>query len=305
MTMAAVFPGQGAQSVGMLGDLAELHPSITDRFGQASDALGFDLWALVQNGPSEELAETENTQPALLTASVALWDVWQDSAPAPDCVAGHSLGEYSALVCAGAIEFTAGVKLVRRRGELMQVAVPSGEGTMAAILGLEDADIRACCDAVDGVVGPANYNAPGQIVIAGETPAVLAAMDACKEAGARRAVRLDVSGPFHSTLMGRARDEFAAELAQVDIRMPSIDIVQNVNAGTPADTETLIQNLIDQLSSPVLWTASVEAMLARGIDRFVECGPGNVLAGLVKRISRDTPTTGLATPDGMYAARSA
>jgi [acyl-carrier-protein] S-malonyltransferase len=288
----------------MLGELAEAYPSIRSTFDAASEVLGFDLWALVQDGPSEELAETENTQPALLTASYALWTVWQVEGPTPAYVAGHSLGEYSALVCAGAIDFRDGVRLVRRRGELMQEAVPSGQGTMAAILGLDDDEISACCDQVDGVVGAANYNAPGQVVIAGETPAVEAAMEACKTAGAKRALRLDVSGPFHSELMGRAREQFAAELAEVSIQMPSIPIVQNVNAKSPADAEALVGNLIDQLSTPVRWTGCVETMIHNGVDQFVECGPGNVLAGLAKRISRSTPTVGLSTADGMQAARS-
>jgi [acyl-carrier-protein] S-malonyltransferase len=304
MTIAAVFPGQGAQSVGMLGELADHHPSILDTFAEASSVLGFDLWALVQNGRSEELAETENTQPALLTSSVALWRVWQSGSIErdPAFVAGHSLGEYSALVCADALKFDEGVALVRKRGELMQEAVPSGQGTMAAILGLENEQIDECCLAVDGVVGAANYNAPGQVVIAGETPAVEAAMQACKDAGAKRALRLNVSGPFHSELMGRARDQFAAELAAVNVQMPRIPIVQNVNASSPGNAEELIQALIDQLSNPVLWTGCVETMLANGVDQFVECGPGNVLAGLAKRISRDSSTTALSTKAGMDAA---
>jgi len=304
MTLGAVFPGQGAQSVGMLGELAENFPSIKDKFAEASDALGFDMWRLVQDGPAEDLSATQNTQPVLLTASMAIWDVWQQSGNLPSHVAGHSLGEYSALVCAGSMDFIDGVKLVRLRGQLMEAAVPRGQGAMAAIMGLQDDQVAACCEQVEGVVGPANYNAPGQVVIAGAAAAVDAAADQCKEAGARRAVLLDVSGPFHSPLMEAAKDEFGEALNLLDLRMPAMPIVQNVTAAIPEDVDVLRANLLAQIAQPVLWSSCVEQMVALGVTEFAECGPGSVLAGLIRRISRDTPTVGLAGLDGLETLRS-
>lgn len=304
MTLGAVFPGQGAQSVGMLGELAENFPSIKDKFAEASDALGFDMWRLVQDGPAEDLSATQNTQPVLLTASMAIWDVWQQSGNLPSHVAGHSLGEYSALVCAGSMDFIDGVKLVRLRGQLMEAAVPRGQGAMAAIMGLQDDQVAACCEQVEGVVGPANYNAPGQVVIAGAAAAVNAAADQCKEAGARRAVLLDVSGPFHSSLMAAAKDEFGEALNLLDLRMPAMPIVQNVTAAIPEDVDVLRANLLAQIAQPVLWSSCVEQMVALGVTEFAECGPGSVLAGLIRRISRDTPTVGLAGLDGLETLRS-
>ncbi|MEM9621455.1 MAG: ACP S-malonyltransferase [Pseudomonadota bacterium] len=302
--IGAVFPGQGAQSVGMLAELAEQHPSIIDKFNEASSLLGFDLWAMVQAGPAEDLSQTENTQPILLTASAALWEVWRQQGPAPQYVAGHSLGEYSALVCAGAMSFADGVQLVRKRGQLMEAAVPRGQGAMAAVMGLDNDAIQACCDAVDGVVEPANFNAPGQTVIAGAAAAVEAAAEQCKSAGAKRAVMLDVSGPFHSPLMAAAKDEFGEALQQVSVRMPDIPIVQNVNAAVADDLEQLKINLLAQIAAPVRWSDSVDRMVALGVTQFVECGPGNVLAGLIRRISKPTPTAGTATPEALAAAQS-
>ncbi|MEM7100366.1 MAG: ACP S-malonyltransferase [Pseudomonadota bacterium] len=305
MAIAAIFPGQGAQSVGMLADVAEEFPEVLNTFAKASEVLGFDVWSMVQTGPSEVLSQTENTQPILLTASAALWEVWQSSGQTPDFVAGHSLGEYSALVCAGAMSLEEGVALVRKRGELMEAAVPRGQGAMAAIMGLDDDAIAGCCDAADGVVAPANFNAPGQIVIAGAAEAVAQAAQACKDAGAKRAVMLDVSGPFHSPLMGAAKDEFAQALGQVALTMPTIPIVQNVTARVAQDLEQLKENLLDQIAAPVLWSKSVQQMVDLGVDSFVECGPGNVLAGLVRRISKVTPTAATATVDAMEALRGA
>ncbi len=302
MSLAAVFPGQGAQSVGMLADLAEHFPSVETRFAQASECLGFDVWRMVQDGPAEDLSATQNTQPILLTASQAIWDVWQETAPAPSHVAGHSLGEYSALTCAGALNFEDAVRLVRLRGELMEKAVPRGQGGMAAVMGLTDEEVVGCCDAVSGVVVAANFNAPGQVVIAGAADAVEQAAEACKEAGAKRAVVLDVSGPFHSPLMAAAKDEFAEALSAVDLRMPNVPIVQNVHADVPADIEALRANLLAQLAEPVLWSRSVLRMVELGVTEFAECGPGKVLAGLIKRISRDTPTASLASPEALGAA---
>lgn len=297
MSVGAVFPGQGAQSVGMLADLAEQFPSVVQKFEQASDYLGFDVWKMVQEGPAEDLSATQNTQPVLLTASVAIWDVWQSHAPAPEFIAGHSLGEYSALTCAGALEFADAVKLVRLRGELMEAAVPRGQGAMAAVMGLQDEEVVACCETTSGVVVAANFNAPGQVVIAGAAAAVQEAADACKAAGAKRAVMLDVSGPFHSPLMASAKAEFAQALGAINLQMPAMHIVQNVSGDIPANVDQLRDNLLAQIAEPVLWTKSVNRMVEGGVDQFVECGPGNVLGGLIKRISKGTPTMGLSSPD--------
>lgn len=304
MALGAVFPGQGAQKVGMLAELAAQHASVTERFAQASEALGFDVWSMVQEGPAEDLSATQNTQPILLTASVAVWDVWRERAPLPDYMAGHSLGEYSALTCAGALNFEDAVRLVRLRGELMEAAVPRGQGAMAAILGLDAADIQACCAETDGVVVAANFNAQDQVVIAGEAAPVAAAAEACKARGAKRAVMLDVSGPFHSPLMAVAKDDFGAALDALELRMPDVPVVQNVSAEVAPDLATLKANLVSQIAAPVLWSASVQRMVELGVDRFVEVGPGNVLGGLIRRISKATPTQSLATPEGIDAAVS-
>ena len=301
--IAAIFPGQGAQSVGMLGELAAEYPSIQARFAQASEVLGYDLWAMTQQGPAEVLGQTENTQPALLVASVALWDLWPKAQEKVSVMSGHSLGEYSALVCAGAMSFTDGVALVRRRGELMQAAVPDGQGSMAAVLGLDDEAIAQCCDQVEGEVSPANFNAPGQVVIAGESVAVIAAIEACKAAGAKRAVPLDVSGPFHSRLMQAAAADFARALAGIELSMPRLPVIQNVYGSIATSVDEMRTLLVEQLYSPVRWTACVESMIGSGVEQFVECGPGSVLAGLVKRISRSTPTVGLSTVSGINTAQ--
>jgi len=300
-----MFPGQGSQSVGMLAEAAEHSPIVQQRFAEASEVLSFDLWQLVQEGPADVLGQTENTQPALLTASVALWEALQALRAQPlevQAMAGHSLGEYSALVCAGAISFADGVHLVRKRGELMQQAVPSGQGGMAAILGLDDAQVQECCAAVAGVVTAANYNAPGQIVIAGEKAAVADAIQACKDAGAKRALALDVSGPFHSPLMEPAAEEFSAVLSAIPVRMPTTPVVQNVHARVAVDEQEIRANLVAQLSAPVRWTESIEQLFSDGAEQFIESGPGNVLCGLVKRIARGTPAVSLSSQDGMQSA---
>jgi len=305
MSIVTMFPGQGSQSVGMLAEAAEHSPIVQQRFAEASEVLSFDLWQLVQEGPADVLGQTENTQPALLTASVALWEALQALRAQPlevQAMAGHSLGEYSALVCAGAISFADGVHLVRKRGELMQQAVPSGQGGMAAILGLEDAQVQECCAAVAGVVTAANYNAPGQIVIAGEKAAVADAIQACKDAGAKRALALDVSGPFHSPLMEPAAEEFSAVLSAIPVRMPTTPVVQNVHARVAVDEQEIRANLVAQLSAPVRWTESIEQLLSEGAEQFIESGPGNVLCGLVKRIARGTPAVSLSSQDGMQSA---
>ena len=305
MSIVTMFPGQGSQSVGMLAEAAEHSPIVQQRFAEASEVLSFDLWQLVQDGPADVLGQTENTQPALLTASVALWEALQALRAQPlevQAMAGHSLGEYSALVCAGAISFADGVHLVRKRGELMQQAVPSGQGGMAAILGLDDAQVQECCAAVAGVVTAANYNAPGQIVIAGEKAAVADAIQACKDAGAKRALALDVSGPFHSPLMEPAAEEFSAVLSAIPVRMPTTPVVQNVHARVAVDEQEIRANLVAQLSAPVRWTESIEQLLSDGAEQFIESGPGNVLCGLVKRIARGTPAVSLSSQDGMQSA---
>lgn len=304
MKLAAIFPGQGAQSVGMLADIAEAHASVKAKFDVASQVLGFDLWSMVLEGPAEVLGSTENTQPALLVASIALWELWAGGGEKVNVMAGHSLGEYSALVCAGAMSFEDGVRLVRTRGELMQRAVPNGQGGMAAVLGLDDEAIKACCASVAGEVSAANYNAPGQVVIAGDISAVDEAIEACKAAGAKRALKLDVSGPFHSKLMAAAAGDFSQALDAIEVVMPRIPVVQNVRASVAKDVGELKSNLVEQLYSPVQWTASVQFMLGQGLEQCVECGPGNVLAGLVKRISKETPTIGLSKMAGLEAANA-
>ncbi len=299
MSIGGVFPGQGAQSVGMLAELAEHFPSVEAKFSQASQVLGFDVWRMVQDGPAEDLSATQNTQPILLTASAAIWDIWQARGPVPSFVAGHSLGEYSALTCAGALKFEDAVALVRLRGELMEAAVPRGQGAMAAVMGLDDDQVVQCCAQVDGVVVAANFNAPGQVVIAGAAQAVADAADVCKDSGAKRAVMLDVSGPFHSPLMAAAKERFAQALSEVELSMPQIPIVQNVNAAVPDDLDNLRENLLAQIAEPVLWSKCVERMVELGVTQFAECGPGNVLGGLIRRISKSTPTIGLSSLKGL------
>ena len=293
MTSAALFPGQGSQKVGMLNELSKVYPLVGKTFEAASGVLGYDLWKLGQEGPTEELTKTHNTQPALLTASVALWRIWQIDAPVkPDYLAGHSLGEYSALVCAGVIDFEEAVETVRKRGELMNAAVPNGEGGMAALMGLDDEGVLECCEKADGAVSPANYNAPGQVVISGETAALDRAIIIAKELGAKRAVKLEVSGPFHSQLMLRAKDEFSEHLAKVTFKNPAIPVIQNVDAEVQTEPEKIRSNLVEQLSSPVMWTAIMMKLVDLGVEKLVECGPGSVLRGLAKRVSRDLETLG-------------
>ena len=300
MSLGFVFPGQGSQFVGMLADAAAAHRSVGERFAEAEDAIGVDLWRIVTEGPETELAATAVTQPVLLTASVALWDIWlAEGGPQPALMAGHSLGEYSALTCAGALAFADAVRLVRRRGELMQEAVPRGEGAMAAILGLDDAAIDAACAAADGLVAPANYNAPGQTVIAGTAQAVEQAVAGCRERGARKAVMLDVSGPFHCALMEPARERFAEALAGVRFSPPRIPVVHSVDAEFAATIEGIEQRLLAQLSEPVLWSACVERLAADGVDHLVECGPGKVLTGLARRIDRSLKAGTLSTLDDL------
>ncbi len=286
---AVIFPGQGSQSVGMLAELAERFPVIKETFQEASETLGYDLWSFVQDGPAEELNQTNRTQPALLTASVALWRLWQSqNRPAPTFFAGHSLGEYSALVCAGVIEFKDAVKLVELRGLLMQAAVPAGTGAMSAIIGLSDELIKkACVDAAQGqVVSPVNFNSPGQVVIAGNKDAVERANVLCKEAGAKRALPLPVSVPSHCALMKPAADELAKALDSIVFKAPSIPVLNNVNVKAEANPKAIKEALVLQLFNPVRWTECVQKLAQKDISTLVELGPGNVLCGLVKRIDK-------------------
>jgi [acyl-carrier-protein] S-malonyltransferase len=289
----------------MLSELAADHPVIQETFAEASQALGFDLWDMTQNGPEEALNSTENTQPALLTAGVALWRLWQQRGGAnPTVMAGHSLGEYTALVCAGAMSLADGVRLVKLRGEYMQQAVPAGTGAMAAILGLDDDAIAAACEsAAEGaVVSPVNYNCPGQVVIAGEKAAVERAIEACKAAGAKRAIPLPVSVPSHCALMRPAADQMAQAMSAIELQMPHIPVVQNVSADVPGDLDSLKNNLLQQLYSPVLWTASVQKMAADGVETLIECGPGKVLTGLNKKIDRALVGVSISDPAGLEKA---
>ncbi|MBY5945479.1 ACP S-malonyltransferase [Photobacterium rosenbergii] len=286
---AIVFPGQGSQTVGMLADLAEQYDVVKQTFAEASEVLGYDLWALVQDGPAEDLNQTHRTQPALLTSSVAIWRVWQEVGGAqPEVLAGHSLGEYSALVCAGVIEFKDAVKLVELRGQLMQAAVPAGVGAMSAIIGLDnDAIAKACEEAAqDQVCSPVNFNSPGQVVIAGNKEAVERANVLCKEAGAKRAMPLPVSVPSHCALMQPAADKLAEALENITFSAPALPVINNADVATETDPAAIKTALVKQLHSPVRWTESVERMAAEGIESLLELGPGKVLTGLTKRINR-------------------
>ncbi|ERS89657.1 MULTISPECIES: ACP S-malonyltransferase [unclassified Halomonas] len=303
--LALVFPGQGSQQVGMLRELAERYSVVGTTFEEASEALGYDLWQVVQEGPAEALNATACTQPALLTASVAIWRIWQElEGPRPAAMAGHSLGEYSAMVCAGVMPFAEGVKLVKLRGEAMQAAVPAGQGAMAAILGLDDATVeQACAEAAQGdVVSAVNYNAPGQVVIAGSKAAVERAIAGCQAAGAKRAMPLPVSVPSHCALMAPAAERLAEAMDGVALKAPRYTVIQNVDAQAHADVETLRTRLIEQLYRPVRWTECVEAMSARGAAVFIECGPGKVLTGLGKRIARGSKGLAVNDPDSLDAA---
>ena len=285
---AMVFPGQGSQTVGMLAELAGDYPIVQETFKQASEVLGYDLWQLVQEGPAEELNKTWQTQPALLTASVAVYRVWQQKYPAlkPEVMAGHSLGEYSALVCAGVLDFQDAVKLVELRGKLMQQAVPEGIGAMYAIIGLDnDAIINACKQAEQGeVVSAVNFNSPGQVVIAGAKAAVERAAALCKEAGAKRALPLAVSVPSHCALMKPAADQLSVSLESITLKEAGVSVLNNVDVKNEIEADAIRNALVRQLYSPVRWTETVEKMAQNGVEVLVEVGPGKVLNGLTKRI---------------------
>ncbi|KOO59935.1 malonyl CoA-ACP transacylase [Rheinheimera sp. KL1] len=291
--LALVFPGQGSQSVGMLAELHAEFATVRDTFAEASAALGYDLWALVANGPDTALNETHRTQPALLTASVAVYRVWLEQGGAtPAYLAGHSLGEYSALVCAGVLSLSDAVKLVEKRGQYMQLAVPAGTGAMSAIIGLDDALIaKACEEAAQGeVVSPVNFNSPGQVVIAGNKAAVERANELCKAAGAKRALPLPVSVPSHCALMKPAADKLAADLNSISFHTAVIPVVNNVDVVAAADAAAIKDALVRQLYSPVRWTESIEFLAAQGVDSVIELGAGKVLSGLIKRINKELNT---------------
>ena len=308
MSLGFVFPGQGSQAVGMLKELAEAHPEVGQTFAEASEALDEDLWAIVQNGPAEKLNSTEITQPAMLSVGIAVWRVWQArGGPAPAMLAGHSLGEYSALVAAGSLEFAHAVRLVAERGRLMQEAVPAGSGAMAAILGLDDeAVIRTCADAAgDEVVEAVNFNSPGQVVVAGNKSAVERAVALASERGAKRAVMLPVSVPSHCALMKPAAEKLAAILEDIPVQAPSIPVITNVDVAAPSDPDAIRDALVRQLHSPVRWVDTIRKMQSEGVETLVECGPGKVLVGLNKRIERRMPALPVYDPDTLVAALEA
>lgn len=299
MSIAFIFPGQGSQSVGMLGTIADENPAygemIASTFQQASDVLGFDLWDMAQNGPESDLNTTRNTQPAMLAAGYALWQIWKDKEGAvPAVLAGHSLGEYTALVCAEAIEFSDAIDLVASRGRYMQDAIEKGEGAMAAILGLDSAIVKKVCEqtALESgrVVSAVNFNAPGQVVIAGHSDAVEQAIVLAKNTGAKKAIKLAVSVPSHCSLMDDAAERLAKKLASINIERPVIPVINNVHVTIENEVDSIRNSLVKQLSNPVRWVETINKMVAEGTDQIVECGPGKVLTGLNKRINRQMPT---------------
>lgn len=294
MAKAYVFPGQGSQSVGMVDDFVRESRIFSDRLEEASNLVAIDLASIVSSGPAEDLNRTEITQPALMASSVAMYEYFLESGgPPADIVSGHSLGEYSALVVSGAMSFTDGVRLVYERGCLMQEAVPKGEGQMAAILGLDDEVVEQVCGSIDGVVSPANFNSPGQVVIAGSRDAVAIASDQCTEAGARRVVPLDVSVPSHCSLMNSAAEGLLDLLQKVQIQAPCMPVYQNVDALPTSNPDEIRTKLAEQVRSPVLWSQCITAMIGDGAEEFIECGPGKVLSGLMRRIDRSVKSVAL------------
>ena len=295
MSLAFVFPGQGSQSIGMLNAFYESYPQIKKTYDQASSVLDYDLWDIITFGPGEKLNSTDVTQPAMLAAGVAIWSLWNEkNGKQPSMMAGHSLGEYTALVCAGVIEFKQAIKLVSSRGKYMQEAVPKGTGAMAAILGLDDDSVREVCSAAstadtDGnkkVVAAVNFNSPGQVVIAGHTHAVEMATKKAKENGAKRAIILPVSVPSHCPLMKPAADKLAADLQAITFSVPSIPVINNVDVKTETSADAIKEALVRQLYQPVRWVEIVQSMVSQGVDHILECGPGKVLWGLNKRIDK-------------------
>ena len=304
-TLAMVFPGQGSQSVGMLSGLGQTYPLVKESFREASDTLGYDLWKLVMEGPETDLNRTDRTQPAMLAAGVAVWRIWQaQGGKRPALMAGHSLGEYTALVCADALVFADAIALVAERGRCMQEAVPAGSGAMAAILGLDDAEVvDVCARAAEGrVVAAVNFNSPGQVVIAGDAVAVQRAMELAKAAGAKRAVPLTVSVPSHCELMRPAAERFARQLQRAVIKPPVIPVIQNVDVTAHESPDAIRESLKQQLYNPVQWVKTVEKMRGDGIQRVIEAGPGKVLAGLCKRIDKELEAVAVYDPDSLIAA---
>lgn len=301
---AYVFPGQGSQAVGMLADVAAEYSAVSETFAEASEVLGYDLWELVQDGPAERLNETQRTQPALLTASVALYRALEQAGVVPPrWLAGHSLGEYSALVCSGCLDFKDAVALVAKRGEFMQQAVPSGVGAMAAVIGLDDALVEEACAAAAGdqIVSAVNYNSPGQVVIAGHAEAVERAGEACKERGAKRVLPLPVSVPSHCALMQPAAEQLAVELGKITLTTPNIPVVNNVDVKVERDADKIRDALIRQLYSPVRWTETVRCLVEQGVTEIYEIGPGKVLTGLNKRIDKTVQGDAVNTVDAIKA----
>ena len=305
MSLAMIFPGQGSQSQGMQADLAEKYAFVRETYGVASEILGYDLWQLVQDGPADKLAETVVTQPAMLTAGYVAWLAWQEcGGAAPTQMAGHSLGEYTALVCAGSLDFAEGVRVVKKRSELMQAAVPVGTGAMAAILGLDDNVVVDVCAsaAANGIVEAVNFNSPGQVVIAGHKLAVEDAVQRAQESGARRAIILPVSVPSHSSLMQGAGQELAETLASTEFAVPGITVINATDATAYVDAADIRERLATQVHRPVKWVDTINAMINSGAKTLIECGPGKVLAGLVRRIDRGTPVATIDSQSGLEKA---
>lgn len=305
-TLAFVFPGQGSQSLGMLSGLGARHPEVRDAFAEASEGAGVDLWALSQDGPEDQLNRTEFTQPALLAAGVAAWRAWQaQGGEVPSLLAGHSLGEYAALVAAGALSLADGAKLVRLRGQLMQDAAPAGTGAMAAVIGAEDALVQDTCVEASGdagVVVPANFNSPGQIVIGGHVAAVDRALELLAAKGVRKVVKLAVSVPSHTPLMREAANRLSEAMSGLAWNTPALPVVQNVDAEVHDGVQAIRDALVRQLYLPVQWTSCVQALAGRGITRIGECGPGKVLTGLARRIEKSLDARALGAPDDFDAA---
>lgn len=305
MAFAVVFPGQGSQSVGMLADLATEYSEVGETFSEASDVLGYDLWALCQNGPDSDLNQTDKTQPAMLAAGIAVWRAWRSAGgDKPSAMAGHSLGEYTALVAAGALQFADAVKLVELRGRYMQAAVPAGQGAMAAVLGLADQDVIAVCEeASEGeVVQAVNFNSPGQVVIAGATSAVERAVDLAKDKGAKRALILPVSVPSHCSLMMPAAENLRQALADVQIAVPNMDVIHNCDVAFHQDADSIRDALVKQLHSPVRWVETIKYISDEGMEQIVECGPGKVLAGLTKRIDKSVKALAITDTASLQTA---
>ena len=307
-SLAFVFPGQGSQAMGMLAELAAQHPVVRAAFAEASDGAGIDLWALSQQGPEDQLSRTEFTQPALLAAGIAVWRAWQQQGGAQhSLLAGHSLGEYTALVAAGVLTLHDAARLVRRRGQLMQDAAPAGTGAMAAVLGTEDDIVQLACEdaSVDGIVVPANYNSPGQVVIGGDAAAVDRAIALLAERGVRKAMKLAVSVPSHTPLMRDAATRLGEAMAGMAWQEPGIPVVQNVDAQVHHGVQSIQDALVRQLYLPVQWTGCVKALAANGAMHLCECGPGKVLTGLSRRIDKALDARALGTPDDFDAALQA